>query len=219
MPSAQEQMDLDEIEKGLRKLALQQQQLLSRKELLTMLQDFKHSTGFLSSTDKKALTKRTDSTEKTELESIDEQLRDIAEQEGELLNRKEEILCPDQFRPDLSKLNGLGVFVLPCISDEFAITVPPPSFPAPQLTLDYNKLPDSPTPTQCPSCQQFVTTETCRKMGNTVWLLCIMAVMFGLTMQPPKSYSVGGQRSSRAATGKPAGTRPDYRGRWCAVSR
>ncbi|MGH0121503.1 UNVERIFIED_CONTAM: hypothetical protein FKN15_002452 [Acipenser sinensis] len=41
----------------------------------------------------------------------------------------------------------------------------------------------------------------------------------GLTMQPPKSYSVGGQCSSRAATGKPAGARPDYRGRWCAVSR
>ncbi|MGH0147887.1 UNVERIFIED_CONTAM: hypothetical protein FKN15_011106 [Acipenser sinensis] len=40
-----------------------------------------------------------------------------------------------------------------------------------------------------------------------------------LTMQPPKSYSVGGQRSSRAATGKPAGARPDYRGRKCAVSR
>ncbi|MGH0156827.1 UNVERIFIED_CONTAM: hypothetical protein FKN15_042534 [Acipenser sinensis] len=38
-------------------------------------------------------------------------------------------------------------------------------------------------------------------------------------MQPPKSYSVRGQRSSRAATGKPAGARPDYRGRWCAVSR
>ncbi|MGH0134576.1 UNVERIFIED_CONTAM: hypothetical protein FKN15_031047 [Acipenser sinensis] len=38
-----------------------------------------------------------------------------------------------------------------------------------------------------------------------------------LTMQPPKSYSVGGQRSSRAATGKPAVTRPDYRGRWCAI--
>ncbi|MGH0135836.1 UNVERIFIED_CONTAM: hypothetical protein FKN15_029153 [Acipenser sinensis] len=37
-----------------------------------------------------------------------------------------------------------------------------------------------------------------------------------LTMQPPKNYSVGGQRSSRAATGKPAGARPDYRGRWCA---
>ncbi|MGH0136504.1 UNVERIFIED_CONTAM: hypothetical protein FKN15_007906 [Acipenser sinensis] len=39
---------------------------------------------------------------------------------------------------------------------------------------------------------------------------------FGLTIQPPKSYSVGGQRSSRAAAGKPAGARPDYRGRWCA---
>ncbi|MGH0139835.1 UNVERIFIED_CONTAM: hypothetical protein FKN15_009956 [Acipenser sinensis] len=38
-----------------------------------------------------------------------------------------------------------------------------------------------------------------------------------LTMQPPPSYSVGGQRSSGQLTGKPTGARPDYRGRWCAV--
>ncbi|MGH0130835.1 UNVERIFIED_CONTAM: hypothetical protein FKN15_033852 [Acipenser sinensis] len=35
-----------------------------------------------------------------------------------------------------------------------------------------------------------------------------------LTVQPPQSYSVGGQRSSGQRTGKPAGARPDYRGRW-----
>ncbi|MGH0125383.1 UNVERIFIED_CONTAM: hypothetical protein FKN15_026370 [Acipenser sinensis] len=40
-----------------------------------------------------------------------------------------------------------------------------------------------------------------------------------LTVQPPQSYSVGGQRSSGQLTGKPAGALPDYRGRWCAVSR
>ncbi|MGH0117702.1 UNVERIFIED_CONTAM: hypothetical protein FKN15_036882 [Acipenser sinensis] len=39
------------------------------------------------------------------------------------------------------------------------------------------------------------------------------------TVQPPQSYSVGGQRSSGQLTGKPAGAQPDYRGRWCAVSR
>ncbi|MGH0134696.1 UNVERIFIED_CONTAM: hypothetical protein FKN15_074307 [Acipenser sinensis] len=39
-----------------------------------------------------------------------------------------------------------------------------------------------------------------------------------LTVQPPQSYSVGGQRSSGQLTGKPAGARPDYSGRWCAVS-
>ncbi|MGH0125393.1 UNVERIFIED_CONTAM: hypothetical protein FKN15_026380 [Acipenser sinensis] len=39
----------------------------------------------------------------------------------------------------------------------------------------------------------------------------------GLTVQPPQSYSVGGQCSSGQLTGKPAGARPDYRGRWCAV--
>ncbi|MGH0144089.1 UNVERIFIED_CONTAM: hypothetical protein FKN15_001535 [Acipenser sinensis] len=37
-----------------------------------------------------------------------------------------------------------------------------------------------------------------------------------LTVQPPQSYRVGGQRSSGQLTGKPAGARPDYRGLWCA---
>ncbi|MGH0122854.1 UNVERIFIED_CONTAM: hypothetical protein FKN15_008561 [Acipenser sinensis] len=40
-----------------------------------------------------------------------------------------------------------------------------------------------------------------------------------LTVQPPQSYSVRGQRSSGQLTGKPAGARPDYRGRWCTMSR
>ncbi|MGH0118787.1 UNVERIFIED_CONTAM: hypothetical protein FKN15_062249 [Acipenser sinensis] len=39
-----------------------------------------------------------------------------------------------------------------------------------------------------------------------------------LSVQPPQSYSVGGQRSSGQLTGKPADARPDYRGRWCASS-
>ncbi|MGH0132229.1 UNVERIFIED_CONTAM: hypothetical protein FKN15_077750 [Acipenser sinensis] len=38
-------------------------------------------------------------------------------------------------------------------------------------------------------------------------------------MQPPRSYSIRGQHSSGQLTGKPAGDRPDYRGRQCAVSR
>ncbi|MGH0128916.1 UNVERIFIED_CONTAM: hypothetical protein FKN15_028663 [Acipenser sinensis] len=37
-----------------------------------------------------------------------------------------------------------------------------------------------------------------------------------LTVQPPQSYSVGGQRSSEQLKGKPAGALPDYTGRWCA---
>ncbi|MGH0144382.1 UNVERIFIED_CONTAM: hypothetical protein FKN15_051873 [Acipenser sinensis] len=40
-----------------------------------------------------------------------------------------------------------------------------------------------------------------------------------LTMQPPKSYSVRGERSSGQLTGKPTGAQPDYKGCWCAVSR
>ncbi|MGH0183654.1 UNVERIFIED_CONTAM: hypothetical protein FKN15_012604, partial [Acipenser sinensis] len=37
------------------------------------------------------------------------------------------------------------------------------------------------------------------------------------TMQPPQSYSVGGQRSSGKLIVKPAGARPDHMGRWCAL--
>ncbi|MGH0154392.1 UNVERIFIED_CONTAM: hypothetical protein FKN15_026876 [Acipenser sinensis] len=40
-----------------------------------------------------------------------------------------------------------------------------------------------------------------------------------LTMQPPRRYSVRGQCSSGQLTGKPAGTRPDYRCCWCAKGR
>ncbi|MGH0124241.1 UNVERIFIED_CONTAM: hypothetical protein FKN15_053503 [Acipenser sinensis] len=39
-----------------------------------------------------------------------------------------------------------------------------------------------------------------------------------LTVQPPQSYNVGGQHNSRQLTGKPAGARPDYRGRWCVLT-
>ncbi|MGH0133072.1 UNVERIFIED_CONTAM: hypothetical protein FKN15_045373 [Acipenser sinensis] len=39
------------------------------------------------------------------------------------------------------------------------------------------------------------------------------------TMQPPQSYSVGGQRISGQLAGKPTGARPDHRGCWCAVIR
>ncbi|MGH0134229.1 UNVERIFIED_CONTAM: hypothetical protein FKN15_076872 [Acipenser sinensis] len=39
------------------------------------------------------------------------------------------------------------------------------------------------------------------------------------TMPPTQSYSVGGQRSSGQLTGKPTGTQPVYKGRWCTVSR
>ncbi|MGH0145143.1 UNVERIFIED_CONTAM: hypothetical protein FKN15_025621 [Acipenser sinensis] len=35
-------------------------------------------------------------------------------------------------------------------------------------------------------------------------------------MQPPQNYSIGGQTQ---LTDKPVGARPDYKGRWCAVSR
>ncbi|MGH0175262.1 UNVERIFIED_CONTAM: hypothetical protein FKN15_013210 [Acipenser sinensis] len=69
--------------------------------------------------------------------------------------------------------------------------------------------------TRCPP-KRVVNTRCPQKRVPSVarfFTLC------RLTVQPPQSYSVGGQRSSGQLTGKPAGAWPDCRGRWCAVSQ
>ncbi|MGH0125192.1 UNVERIFIED_CONTAM: hypothetical protein FKN15_029531 [Acipenser sinensis] len=38
-------------------------------------------------------------------------------------------------------------------------------------------------------------------------------------MQPPKATALEDNAALRQLTSKPAGARPDYRGRWCVVSR
>ncbi|MGH0143291.1 UNVERIFIED_CONTAM: hypothetical protein FKN15_078330 [Acipenser sinensis] len=82
------------------------------------------------------------------------------------------------------------------------------------LYPSYNSTPPQ---TQPPAALFFHhSTHPVERRQSTV---DIAAVLKRLTMQPPKSYSVGGQRSSRAASGKPAGARPEYRGHWCTVSR
>ncbi|MGH0149168.1 UNVERIFIED_CONTAM: hypothetical protein FKN15_016068 [Acipenser sinensis] len=50
-------------------------------------------------------------------------------------------------------------------------------------------------------------------LWDDIWTTCRPA------MQPPQSYSVGGQHSSGQLIGKPASARPVYRGCWFAASR
>ncbi|MGH0145470.1 UNVERIFIED_CONTAM: hypothetical protein FKN15_005422 [Acipenser sinensis] len=60
--------------------------------------------------------------------------------------------------------------------------------------------------------------QSCELYPSLLLSAILLYYIAGLrTMQPPQSYSVGGQRSSGQLTGKPAGARPDYRGHWCAV--
>ncbi|MGH0117518.1 UNVERIFIED_CONTAM: hypothetical protein FKN15_038038 [Acipenser sinensis] len=71
--------------------------------------------------------------------------------------------------------------------------------------------------------QLTATTPALTREGRNEHTLSSEAARFfthcRLTMQPPQSYSVRGQRSSGQLAGKPAGSRSDHRGRWCTVSR
>ncbi|MGH0116857.1 UNVERIFIED_CONTAM: hypothetical protein FKN15_019246 [Acipenser sinensis] len=61
-----------------------------------------------------------------------------------------------------------------------------------------------------------IHTSTERSKSPMLTFYTPNSTLCRLTVQLPQSYSVGGQRSSGQLTGKPAGARPDYRGRWCA---
>ncbi|XP_044187273.1 lipopolysaccharide-induced tumor necrosis factor-alpha factor homolog [Thunnus albacares] len=57
--------------------------------------------------------------------------------------------------------------------------VAPPSVPAPQVILDVENLPPCPCKTQCPECQQFITTEIDHSISSVTWLVCFMTALIG----------------------------------------
>ncbi|XP_015215672.1 uncharacterized protein [Lepisosteus oculatus] len=116
---------------------------------------------------------------KSELEEIEEELEALSEKEEDLLARKEEILYPDGQKQAVSKLNGMGVFVLPRLGSEMPDVPPPPPAPAPSVIFDVEMLPPQASQTQCPSCHQFITTEVFTRVGSVAWMVCFMSILFG----------------------------------------
>uniref|UniRef100_W5MLA8 LITAF domain-containing protein n=1 Tax=Lepisosteus oculatus TaxID=7918 RepID=W5MLA8_LEPOC len=160
MPSPQELQELQEIEQELRRLQLKTQQLNDRRALLSMLQSFQEDTKIIAPSD--------GSGKKSELEEIEEELEALSEKEEDLLARE-----------TVSKLNGMGVFVLPRLGSEMPDVPPPPPAPAPSVIFDVEMLPPQASQTQCPSCHQFITTEVFTRVGSVAWMVCFMSILFG----------------------------------------
>ncbi|XP_015215673.1 uncharacterized protein [Lepisosteus oculatus] len=177
MPSPQELQELQEIEQELRRLQLKTQQLNDRRALLSMLQSFQEDTKIIAPSGRKK--KADGSGKKSELEEIEEELEALSEKEEDLLARKEEILYPDGQKQAVSKLNGMGVFVLPRLGSEMPDVPPPPPAPAPSVIFDVEMLPPQASQTQCPSCHQFITTEVFTRVGSVAWMVCFMSILFG----------------------------------------
>lgn len=52
------------------------------------------------------------------------------------------------------------------------------------MILDLENLPSCPCKTQCPECQQFITTETVTSVSSVTWLVCFMTALVGYETFP-----------------------------------
>ncbi|XP_048846811.1 lipopolysaccharide-induced tumor necrosis factor-alpha factor homolog isoform X2 [Brienomyrus brachyistius] len=159
----------DNIEAELGRLVVRQQQLRDRHNLLVMLEDFR-SNGPLKR-------KGSDANKNSELEKIKQEMKELEEKEEQLRRQGNKTRKEEDIQ---NVINMGGVPVLPASID--AIIAAPPPGPAPQIILDVDNLPPAPSNTMCPSCHQYIITETVTRVGSTAWLVCIMSAMVGCVL-------------------------------------
>ncbi|XP_018612627.1 lipopolysaccharide-induced tumor necrosis factor-alpha factor homolog [Scleropages formosus] len=161
--------ELEKIEEDLRHVAAQIQQLRDRQSILEMLEEFRKS----SPQSIKAAAEQ-----QAEMESIQKTLRELLEKQEQLQKQSDGTLFPKTKREEIQRIISKGgVAVLPP-QYGFDVVAPPP-VPAPQIITDLENLPACPTHTVCPSCQQYIITETVSRVGGITWMVCIMCILIG----------------------------------------
>ncbi|XP_060921322.1 lipopolysaccharide-induced tumor necrosis factor-alpha factor homolog [Labrus mixtus] len=166
---------LKEISTELNLNSLKTQQLLERKKILCLFLELRNRAEF-EQTEESASNQK-------EIIDIDEKLNQLAEGKAELQKRlenihngrektdeKKEVSSPSGPKMVSGKLSS---------SSNIFYVVAPPNIPAPKVHLDLENLPPCPCRTQCPECQQFVTTETFASVSSVTWLMCFMIAMVG----------------------------------------
>ncbi|XP_036422720.1 U11/U12 small nuclear ribonucleoprotein 25 kDa protein isoform X1 [Colossoma macropomum] len=168
MPPPSKEQQLESVCSELHELSLRRQQLNDRLSLLAMLKGFRKNAGFQEEGD--------DSTEQDECEKIAEELKKLSERKRELQAKKDAL--------ERNHVQFTGATFIPAPLDgpdtptsfgsQIFFVDKPPSFPAPQVILDVQKLPPHASQTQCPFCEQYITTEISTITGNTTWLVCMV---------------------------------------------
>ncbi|XP_064842256.1 uncharacterized protein LOC135554117 isoform X1 [Oncorhynchus masou masou] len=168
MSGSSEHRELDRISMEMNQLSFRRQQLIDRRNMLTILQEFRNRTNHSSTAD--------GSKEQTEIQYLDKELQELSEKKRELQERQDNILhSKDQIKECI--ISQGGVSVLPDLSVVFVEA--PPSIPAPEVILDIQKLPPCSAQTQCPQCREFITTEIVTSIGNVACLVCVTMSVLG----------------------------------------
>ncbi|XP_037331532.2 uncharacterized protein LOC119220036 [Pungitius pungitius] len=179
-------------------LSLKRQQLLERKKIQCIFQEMRNRAEF----------RQTEAAASKPQDSMDDQLKQLAERLAELQRRRDHILhagdakngkAASTFtgRPPLLR-HALVFVTKACSSLSEVVVAPrhvvsdvplpssaifyvesPPNIPAPTVILDVEKLPHHPCRTQCPECKQFILSETSHSVSSVTWLVCFMAAMVG----------------------------------------
>ncbi|XP_036945909.1 cell death-inducing p53-target protein 1-like [Acanthopagrus latus] len=165
--------ELREIVKELKHLSFKRQQLLERRKIQCIFQELRI----------RAESGQTDEvpSNQPEIDNIDQQLKGLIERKDKLQQSYQNILSAK----DKKDKNGVGL-----TSNERIVSGPvpgsniffvdaPPTFPAPTVILDLEKLPAAPSRTQCPECQEFIVTETFTSVSSVTWMVCLMTALIG----------------------------------------
>ncbi|XP_017310117.1 cell death-inducing p53-target protein 1 isoform X2 [Ictalurus punctatus] len=166
MAATSKQQKLQRINEELHKLTLHRDQLNSRLRLLALLKEFRQNAGYHAEVG--------EPTENDEYERIQEELKALSERKLALQALRETLegtskSCDTLSTPQKYDPSGNEIFIVER----------PPSYPAPQVISDIQKLPRHPSQIQCPYCEQYITTEVSTVIGNTTWLVCLVSTFIG----------------------------------------
>ncbi|XP_051272871.1 uncharacterized protein LOC127372957 [Dicentrarchus labrax] len=132
-----------------------------------------------------------DSGEPCELEAIEKELEELLVKKEELdkqgksskLSDGQQDVCPTFCKTE-TPCGGIYLLPPPQLTEEdIALDWREKNRTAAEepkgTTVSADSLGQMPALTQCPSCQEVVFTETCRKRGEATWILCYMCIILG----------------------------------------
>ncbi|KAM4531833.1 lipopolysaccharide-induced tumor necrosis factor-alpha factor homolog [Odontesthes bonariensis] len=170
---ASSESELKKISTDLNYISLKVQQLEERRKILCIFLELRERAEFGQTEEAAA--------HQQEINNIDNKLKELREKKAELqINYDSHLKAKEKHKEKETINTDQGVISNPSQSGTNIFYVePPPSFSAPSVILDVEKLPPHPCRTQCPDCREFVETETFTSISSVTWLMCVILAMLG----------------------------------------